>query len=188
MSEWNAETAQWYADKYGEYATNCLAFDALDVAPDAAIVDVGCGTGSALRRVAARAPRGQLVGVNPVPRMLKIARERAVDHPEGHRIEFRKGPAESLPIDHDHADLVFAFDSIDHWHDKAAGLSEVRRVLRPAGRLVVVKDGGVPGGSKARREFLNLSSGHLDRLQKLSGPEGFVDSLAHRTLCQSRFI
>ena len=91
MSEWNAETAQWYADKYGEYATNHLAVEALDVAPDAVIVDVGCGTGSALRKVAARAPRGELVGVDPVPRMLEIARERAADHPEGHRIEFLQG-------------------------------------------------------------------------------------------------
>jgi len=93
MSEWNAETAQWYAGKYGEYATNRLAVDALDVAPDAVIVDVGCGTGSALRWVAARASEGELLGVDPVPRMLEIACERAADHPQGHRIEFREGPA-----------------------------------------------------------------------------------------------
>lgn len=155
MSEWNAETAQWYADKYGEYATNRLAVDALDVAPDAVIVDVGCGTGSALRWVAARASEGELLGVDPVPRMLEIACERAADHPQGHRIEFREGPAEKLPVGDDHADLVFAFDSVDHWQDKAAGLAEIRRVLRAGGRLVVVKDGGVPGGAKARREFLD---------------------------------
>ena len=155
MSEWNAETAQWYADKYGEYATNRLAVDALDVAPDAVIVDVGCGTGSALRWVAARAPGGELVGVDPVPQMLEIARERAADHPEGQRIDFREGLAEKLPVGDDHADLVFAFDSIDHWHDKAAGLAEVRRVLRTDGRLVVVKDGGVPGGAEARRELFD---------------------------------
>jgi hypothetical protein len=46
MSDWNAETAEWYAANYGEYATNRLAADALEVAPDAVIVDVGCGTGS----------------------------------------------------------------------------------------------------------------------------------------------
>ena len=90
-----------------------------------------------------------------MPRMLEIARERAADHPQGHRIEFREGPAESLPVGDDHADLVFAFDAIDHWQDKAAGLAEIRRVLRAGGRLVVVKDGGVPAGTKAKREFLD---------------------------------
>ena len=60
-----------------------------------------------------------------------------------------------LPIDDDYADVVFAFDSFDHWQDKAQGLAEVRRVLRQNGQFVVVKDGGVPGGAKARRAFVN---------------------------------
>jgi len=154
MSEWNAETAEWYAAKYGEYATNRLAADATEVSSDAVVVDVGCGTGSALRRLAPRVPHGTLLGLDPVPRMLEIARDRAAEDPNGHRIEFREAPAENLPLEDDSADVIFAFDSIDHWLDKAAGLQEIRRVLRPEGRLVVVKDGGLPGGAKAKREFL----------------------------------
>lgn len=155
MAEWNAETAQWYADKYGEYATNRLAIDALQIAADSRIVDVGCGAGSALRHVAARVPAGTLRGVDPIPRMIEIARERAQIHPEGERIEFLEGSAEALPLEDDSADLVLAFDSIDHWVDKVAGLKEVRRVLRPRGRLAVVKDGGVPGGRSAIQAFLS---------------------------------
>ena len=151
MSEWTAETADWYAANYGEYATNRLAVDAIDVAPDAVVVDVGCGTGSALRRLAPRVPKGRLIGVDPVPRMLAIARERAAADPNGRRIEFVEAPAERLPLEDDVADVVLAFDSIDHWNDRAAGLREVTRVLRPGGRLVVVKDGGLPGGARATR-------------------------------------
>ncbi len=151
MSDWSAETAEWYAAHYGEYATNRLAADAIDVAPDATIVDVGCGTGAALRHIAPRVPHGRLIGVDPIPRMLEIARERAAADPSGHRIELLEGSAEQLPLTDDIADVVFAFDSIDHWPDRAAGLREVRRVLRPGGRLVVVKDGGLPGGAAATR-------------------------------------
>lgn len=153
MSEWNAETAQWYADKYGEYATNRLAVEALELAPDAVILDIGCGTGSALRHLADRVPRGTLVGVDPISRMIEIAEERARAHPQGHRIEFREAPAERLPFDAATADWVFAFDSIDHWRDREAGLAEVRRVLGPGGRFAVVKDGGLPGGATARQEL-----------------------------------
>ena len=151
MSEWTAETADWYAANYGEYATNRLAVDAIEVAPDAVVVDVGCGTGSALRRLAPRVPDGRLIGVDPVPRMLAIARERAAADPNGWRIEFVAAPAEQLPLENRVVDVVFAFDSIDHWKDRAAGLREVVRVLRPAGRLVLVKDGGLPGGAEATR-------------------------------------
>jgi ubiquinone/menaquinone biosynthesis C-methylase UbiE len=156
MSEWTAETAEWYAARYGEYATNRLAADATEVARDAVVVDVGCGTGSALRRIAPRVPEGRLIGLEPTPRMLEIARKRASEDPNGLRIDFREARAEQLPLDDASADVVFAFDSIDHWQDKVAGLREIRRVLKPEGRLVVVKDGGLPGGAKANREFLEV--------------------------------
>lgn len=158
MSTWDAETAEWYAKKYGEYATNRLAVDALDLAPNAVVVDVGCGTGAALRRAAARVTDGRLIGVDPVERMIEIARERTANHPAQSRIEFRGGPAEQLPIDDAVADVVFAFDSFDHWQDQHAGLGEVRRILRPDGQFVVVKDGGLPGGTKARSHFLEALS------------------------------
>ena len=61
----------------------------------------------------------------------------------------------ACPSGDDHADLVFAFDSMDHWQDKVAVLAEIRRALRTPGRLVVVKDGGLPGATKAKQEFLD---------------------------------
>ncbi len=154
MSEWNTETADWYASKYGEYATNRLAVDAIDLAPDAVVVDVGCGTGSALRHASTRVTEGRLIGVDPVPRMLEIARERLVSHPAAARVEFREGSGESLPLEDGVADIALALGSIDHFDNRADGLREIRRVLMPRGRLVVVKDGGVPGGEGAKRAFL----------------------------------
>lgn len=175
MSEWTAETADWYAEHYGEYATNGLAADAIDVAPDAVIVDVGCGTGSALRRLAPRVPNGRLIGVDPVPRMLAIARERAATDPNGPRIEFVEAPAERLPLEDDLGDLVLAFDSIDHWGDRDAGLREVVRVLRPGGRFVVVKDGGLPGGARATRTWRTaLGRAGLEVRQEAALTEGDV--------------
>lgn len=154
MDAWNEETAEWYAAAYGEYATNRLAVDAIDVARDAVVVDVGCGTGSALRHIAPRVPEGRLIGVDPTPRMVAIANERAEADPNAGRIEFILAPAERCPLEDGLADVVLAFDSIDHWRDRIAGLAEVRRILRPGGRLVVVKDGAVPGAPGAERELL----------------------------------
>lgn len=153
MSEWNAETAEWYARRYGEHATSRLAVESLDLDPSTVIVDVGCGTGSALRHAATRVTSGTFIGIDPVPRMIKIAEERAASHPHGARIEFRVGSAESIPVESSAVDAVFAFDSYDHWQDKARGLAEVRRILRPGGRLMVVKDDAVPGGSGARADL-----------------------------------
>jgi ubiquinone/menaquinone biosynthesis C-methylase UbiE len=155
MNEWDAETAEWYAANYSEYATNRLAVEALDLEPDSLVVDVGCGTGSALRHAALTVTQGSLIGIDPVPRMIELARERTAGHPAAARIDFRLGSAEDLPVDDAAADVVLAFDSFDHWQDKARGLSEIRRILRAAGRLVVVKDASVPGARGARRAFVD---------------------------------
>ena len=153
MSEWNAETAEWYAENYGEYPTNRLAVDQLDLAGHTAIVDVGCGTGSALRHAASKTAEGVLLGIDPVPRMIEIARERTREHELADRIEYRVGAAEQLPVEDDYASCVFAFDSIDHWQDVEKGLVEVQRILQPDGIFAVVKDKSVPGAKKAVREL-----------------------------------
>ncbi len=151
MNVWNAATAEWYARRHGESAASRLAVDALELAPGSVIVDVGCGTGAALRHAAARAALGVLIGIDPVPRMLEIAQERAAPHPHAGLIEFGIGAAEALPVEDAAADVVFAFDSFDHWSNQAHGLAEIRRVLRPEGRLVVTKDAGVPDARQGRQ-------------------------------------
>ena len=172
MTEWNSDTAEWYAKTYGEYPTNRIAVDALELDEDSFIVDVGCGTGSALRHAAGRVSDGHLIGVDPVPRMIELARERTAGYHWKDRIEFRLGSAENLPVDDTLADFVFSFDSFDHWQDKDQGLAEIRRILKPMGSFVVVKDGGVPGGKRARGEFVDsairssfdlLSDGQVNR-------------------------
>ena len=156
MSEWDTETSEWYAKEYGEYATNRFGVEALELAADSRIVDIGCGTGSALRHAAKQVTNGTLIGIDPVPRMVEIAQEQTVSHPAAERIKFIEGSAESLPIDDASADFVFAFDSFDHWQDQSQGLKEARRVLDSDGRLVVVKDGELPNGTEARQAFVEV--------------------------------
>ena len=79
--EWNDETAEQYARKYGECATNRLPVEEIQLPSNAIIVDIGCGTGATLRRAADFVTKGVLIGIDPVPRMLEIARELTAAHP-----------------------------------------------------------------------------------------------------------
>ena len=154
MSKWNTETAEWYAEKYGEYATNKLGVEALELKPDSVVIDIGCGTGCALRHASEQVTTGSLIGIDPVPRMIEIAREQTAKHSSADRITYYSGNAENLPVEDASADVVLAFDSYDHWQDRLKGLKEVRRVLKPNSRFVVVKDGGLPNGTEAKEEFM----------------------------------
>ena len=99
------------------------------------VLDVGCGTGYLLRRLAYRCPETvELAGVDPATAMIEIAEATSYDE----RISFSVGIAEHLPYPEDAFDLVVSATSFDHWSDQAAGLVECARVLRPGGRLVLV--------------------------------------------------
>jgi ubiquinone/menaquinone biosynthesis C-methylase UbiE len=148
MTKWTSETAEWYATNYGDYPTNRLAVEQLDLPDQLTIVDVGCGTGSALRYAAAKVKNGNLIGIDPVPRMIEIAKDLTKDNKTGYMINFKVGSAEDLPVEDSIADIVFAFDSIDHWNDSQQGLKEILRILKPGGRFIIVKDLGVPGAKK----------------------------------------
>ena len=98
------------------------------------VLDVGCGTGYLLGRLAARASQAEvLAGIDAAPAMIEAARGAAADV----RLRFVVGVAEQLPWPAASFDLVVITTSFDHWADQRAGLAECARVLAPGGCLVL---------------------------------------------------
>ena len=98
------------------------------------VLDVGCGTGYALRQLAARLPRAStFLGVDAAPKMIEVARSASADD----RVSFRPGTAERLPADDSAYDLVVSTTSFDHWTDQATGIRECARALASGGTLVL---------------------------------------------------
>jgi ubiquinone/menaquinone biosynthesis C-methylase UbiE len=100
-----------------------------------AVLDVGCGTGYLLRRLARSYPQAaRLAGVDPAPTMVSVAQASGGDG----RLAFTSGTAERLPFADGAFDLIVSTTSFDHWSDQGRGLAECARVLRADGRLVLV--------------------------------------------------
>jgi ubiquinone/menaquinone biosynthesis C-methylase UbiE len=97
------------------------------------VLDVGCGTGRLGRWLAeVVGPSGSVVGVDPLPERIAIART----HAPG--VEFEVGQAEDLSAFADADFDAVCMSAVFHWvTDKPKALAEVRRVLRPGGRLGV---------------------------------------------------
>lgn len=95
--------------------------------PNPTILDAGCGTGANLKMLEAY---GSAQGVDISPQAVEFCRERGLS-------SVKLGAIEHLPFDDDSFDLVTALDVIEHLDDDVAGLSEMRRVLRSDGRLLV---------------------------------------------------
>lgn len=98
--------------------------------------DLGCGPGWLLPELAKRCTI--LIGVDHVPEVLSLARQRAAQH-NLTNCEFRLGELEHLPLSDGEVDLAILGLVLQHVVDPAAVLSEAARALNHGGRLTVVE-------------------------------------------------
>lgn len=113
-----------------------LFFDRLQLSAGARVLEVACGSGGVATRLA-RHYEAVVVGVDINALAVRGAGERAVRDGLGDRLTFREVDADApQPFDDGSFDAVFCNDAINHLRDRAAALSDWRRVLRPGGRCM----------------------------------------------------
>lgn len=100
------------------------------------VLDVACGTGIVARGAASRVgPGGAVTGADISPAMLEVAR--ALPSPDGTRIEWVQARAEELPFADGQFDVVLCQQGVQFFADRLAAFREMRRVLKPQGRVGV---------------------------------------------------
>ena len=113
----------------------------LDPAPDERLLDVGTGTGAILRELRERgSPPVDVTGIDASAAMLA----RVGSLPDGWSVQV--GDARSLPFADGAFDVVTAAYVLHVIDDLPAALADIRRVLRPGGRLVAVTPAVPPRG------------------------------------------
>jgi len=118
------------------------------------VLDVGCGSGRLAVRLA-RCSGCRVVGVDPAAGMVAQALRKT----GAGRAYFCVGVAEALPFRAASFDAAVTAVSVHHWKDAGRGLEEMRRLLRPGGR-VVVADMGVPGPLMSWVKYLTRTERH----------------------------
>jgi ubiquinone/menaquinone biosynthesis C-methylase UbiE len=108
------------------------ALEALELREGDRLLDVGCGTGAAVRAAAEVVERA--VGVDLSPKMLAQARERAAGLPGA---EFVEGDSEDLPFGDGEFTAVLCTTSLHHYPRPEAAVREFARVLAPGGRVII---------------------------------------------------
>jgi ubiquinone/menaquinone biosynthesis C-methylase UbiE len=107
----------------------------MDVKPNDRVLDLGCGTGWASRRLAQIVTSGEVVGLDVADEMLRRAEETSRHL---NNVRFVWGSAESIPFDDGAFTKILSVESFYYYADQGKALDELRRVLAPGGRLFIL--------------------------------------------------
>ncbi len=109
---------------------------ALKLAPEALVADVGAGTGYFAVRLARAVPKGRVYGVDAEPDMVRYLNQRAQREGLANLTAVAAKPTDpSLPVP---VDLVILVDTYHHVPDRERYFRDLRKVLKPGGRLAIV--------------------------------------------------
>lgn len=154
------------------------AFDQLELAPKATVLEVGCGPGALWAENRARIPAAWKVVLSDLsPGMVEEAR-RSLGAPR-RRFEFMVADIQALPFGEASFDAVIANHMLYHVPDVRGALSEVRRVLRPRATLYAATN-----GRRHMRELGELVRTFDRRITCASGEYSFSLENGAAQLCE----
>jgi ubiquinone/menaquinone biosynthesis C-methylase UbiE len=112
-----------------------LVREALQTAPGYRVIDIGCGPGFYCLELAAEVRAGgAVVGIDSSAPMLALAARRCEAH---ENVSFREADLLSLPVEEASFDRALCVQVLEYIEDATAALTEMLRVLRPGGRVVI---------------------------------------------------
>jgi ubiquinone/menaquinone biosynthesis C-methylase UbiE len=107
------------------------------------LLDVGCGTGTLTKLIAEKLPKHTVIGLDADQTALDISQKKVIG--KDLNISFRQGFGQKMPFDENSFDIVVSSLFFHHLNSSAklATLTEIRRVLKPDGTLIIA-DWGKP--------------------------------------------
>jgi ubiquinone/menaquinone biosynthesis C-methylase UbiE len=149
----------------------------VEVADDVVALDVGCGGGRTVNRLAKMAANGWIVGLDYSEDSVVVSRRKNAEHIHDGRVEICHASVSSIPYEDDTFDLVTAMETFYFWPSPETDLLEVRRVMRPGGELLIActmyKGGKFDKRNQRFVDEIDMTYLSVDEFQELVGDSGF---------------
>jgi SAM-dependent methyltransferase len=107
---------------------------------DFTILDVGCGGGRTIQKLATIAAEGKVYGVDYADGSIAASRAKNLKQIKAGRVEIRQASVSSLPFPANTFDLVTAIETQYYWPDLPNDMREILRVLKPGGNLTIIAE------------------------------------------------
>jgi ubiquinone/menaquinone biosynthesis C-methylase UbiE len=112
----------------------------VSIEPDFKILDIGCGGGRTIQKLASVAAEGLVCGVDYSTGSVAVARSKNAQLIKDGCVEIRQGSVSQLPFPDDYLDVAKAVETQYYRPDLVNDMKEDRRVLKPRGRFAVIAE------------------------------------------------
>jgi SAM-dependent methyltransferase len=151
----------------------------LSIGEQDTIIDIGCGGGGTVHKLAKTAINGKVYGIDFSVESVRVSRMTNKRFIRMGRVEIQQSSVSFLPFSDNMFDLVTAVNTHNYWADLVTDMQEVLRVLRPSGKLIII--GSVyEGGKQDKRnqkyaELIEIAFPSLDELHKIFSTVGYSE-------------
>jgi len=178
-SRWVGRPFLWIMNKRHSGLTD-WGLQHAHIEKDFTILDVGCGGGRTIQKLAALTPSGKVYGADYANGSVAASGANNAALIREGRVEVVQASVSNLPFAENTFDLVTAVETQYFWPDLLHDMKEVRRVLKPGGTLVVIAEAYKGGGkSKAHDTVLGLIGGgclSVSEHRDLFAKAGYLDT------------
>jgi ubiquinone/menaquinone biosynthesis C-methylase UbiE len=131
------EMANSYDQRWNNYITKTLSIlkNWAEIAPEATVLDIGCGTGELEQLFLAENPQQVMIGVDISEKMLLIAQHKC--HTYSH-VSFHNVSVSNLPFENNCFDVIVSASAFHYFDDPHTALIEIKRVLKPQGKVFIL--------------------------------------------------
>jgi len=112
----------------------------LKVPKNATILDVGCGGGRTVQRLAALASEGKVIGLDYSAASVMVSRNTNAKEIEAGRVQIARGSVAALPFTDRTFDIVTAVETHYYWPNLPGNVREIFRALKPGGTFALIAE------------------------------------------------
>lgn len=110
----------------------------LQIKNDDTILDIGCGGGRTVNRLASIATFGKVFGIDYSLDCVNWSKDYNKEFVASNKIEILHGSVEKMPFENDKFDIITAVETIYFWPNILENFKEVKRILKPEGSFVII--------------------------------------------------
>lgn len=122
----------------GHFELTGWGLEKVNIKKNDVILDIGCGGGRTVNRMASIATEGKIFGIDYSLDCVKWSQNYNEKFIEDSKVEIFHASVEKIPFENNKFDIISAVETIYFWPNLVENFKEVKRVLKPSGKLIII--------------------------------------------------